>query len=51
MIVKDFLFGKCRWGICWVSKWTVDNLFFYQAAYLIDLQTIKWMKALIKVFN
>ena len=18
MIVKDFLFGKCRWGICWV---------------------------------
>ena len=26
MIVQDFFFGKCRGGICRVSKWIVNNV-------------------------
>ena len=30
MIVQDFLFRKCRRGICRVSKWIVSTYFLYQ---------------------
>jgi hypothetical protein len=35
MIVQDFLFRKCRRGICRVAKWIVNTLFLYQAVYVM----------------
>ena len=36
MIIQDFLFCKCREGICWVSKWIVNTSFIYQAVNIIS---------------
>ena len=35
MIVQDFLFRKCRRGICRVDKWIVNTLFLYQAVFVM----------------
>ena len=33
MITQDFLFRKCRRGMCRVANWIVNMLFLYQAVH------------------